>query len=74
MPGILAGVGIGYLLLTGLFMVGKLLKLMGGAGGFLGGIFVLANLMLLSCGMLVGLGASWNTRLGKRGSGGAYGI
>lgn len=59
-----AAVGQGYLLLVFLIALGKLIKLAGGAGAVLGGIFFLAGLILLSCGLVVGLGALWLTRMG----------
>lgn len=69
-PGVLAGVGVGYLMLSGLMIVGKLMKVAGGVGAALGGIFVLADVMLLSCAVVVGLGAVWTTRMGSRPEGG----
>jgi hypothetical protein len=65
-PGTLPSVGIGYLLLSFLFILGKLLGLTGSLGSVLGGIFILANLMVVSCAMVVGLGAVWTTRMGSR--------
>jgi len=66
LPGALAAVSVGYLLLTSLFIVCKLMKLAGGIGGVCGGIFVLANMMVLCCAIVVGLGAVWTTRMGSR--------
>ena len=53
-------VGLGWLILETLPFVGKLL------GGFLGGTFSFAGFLLLTCGMVAGLGAVWNTRMGRR--------
>lgn len=68
LPATWASVGLGYLLLMSLMIIGKLLNVAGGAAALLGGVFVFANLMLLSFGLLVGLGAVWTTRLGSRSS------
>jgi len=67
LPQILAAVPLGYGLLVGLLGLGKFLEIGGTIGGLLGGIFVLANLILLSCGLVVGLGALWLTRMGTAG-------
>jgi len=65
-PSTSAAVGIGYLLLTSLLIVGKLMKVAGSIGSLFGGIFVLANMMVLCCAIVVGLGAIWTTRMGSR--------
>jgi cytoskeletal protein CcmA (bactofilin family) len=70
-PVTLAAVALGYGLLVGLLALGKFLEIGGTMGSLLGGIFVLANLILLSCGMVVGLGALWLTRMGTTGRLGA---
>ena len=66
-PSTLAGVGIGYLLLVGLLIIGNLMKMTGNIGGVLGGVLILANIMVLCCAIVVGLGAVWTTRMGSRG-------
>ncbi|MCX5795855.1 MAG: polymer-forming cytoskeletal protein [Elusimicrobia bacterium] len=65
-PPTLAGAALGYGLLVGLMVVGKFLQIFGSAGVLLGGIFVVANLVVLSCGVVVGLGAIWLTRMGTK--------
>ena len=65
-PSTMAGAALGYGLLVGLMVLGKFLQLAGSVGSLLGGIFVVANLVLLSCGLVVGLGAVWLTRMGTR--------
>ncbi|MDD5656621.1 MAG: hypothetical protein PHF00_05130, partial [Elusimicrobia bacterium] len=66
-PGTLGAVTVGYLLLTGLLILGNLMKVAGHLGGILGGILILANLMILCGAVVAGLGAVWTTRMGGRG-------
>jgi hypothetical protein len=68
-PTTLVGVGIGYVLLTSLLIIGKLMKVAGSIGSLFGGIFILANMMVLCCAVVVGLGAIWTTRMGSRKNG-----
>ncbi|MDE2292118.1 MAG: polymer-forming cytoskeletal protein [Elusimicrobia bacterium] len=65
-PRALAGVASGYAVLAALFLAGKLVQVAGPAGGLLGGTFVLAALIILSCAVVVGFGAIWTTRMGSR--------
>ena len=52
-------VGVGYALMAGLIIFGKLIP-------FIGGILSLIGIMLLSFGAMLGLGAVWMTRMGSR--------
>lgn len=65
LPPTIPAVAIGYGLLVSLLVAGKLLKLVGPLG-FLGGVFTLVNAILVSCAMILGLGALWATRAGSR--------
>lgn len=65
LPATIPAVAIGYGLLVSLLVVGKLLKLAGPLD-FLGGVFTLVNAILISCGLIVGLGALWTTRAASR--------
>ncbi len=65
-PGILAKVLIGYLILTGLMILGKLIGILGDAGDFFGGMLIFADIMALGFVVMVGLGAVWMTRMGSR--------
>jgi len=65
-PKILVAVAQGYGLLVGLFVIGKFVALGGKLGTLLGVLFGLANMVLLSCGLVVGLGAVWLTRMGTQ--------
>lgn len=65
-PSLAVGVGVGYVLLTGLLLAGQLIRLAGGVASVLGASFIFAGLMLISCGLLTGLGAMWITRMGSR--------
>jgi cytoskeletal protein CcmA (bactofilin family) len=56
----------GYGLLVCISFIGELLKLLGGVGDFLGMLLVIANLVLISGGVAVGMGAVWQTRMGTR--------
>jgi cytoskeletal protein CcmA (bactofilin family) len=53
-------VGLGWLILAVLPLVGKLL------GGFIGGTLSFAGFLFLTCATVAGLGAVWNTRMGRR--------
>jgi len=64
LPATLGAVSLGYALLVGLMASGKFLEIGGVIGGLLGRIFVLAGLILVSCGLVLGLGALWLTRMG----------
>ena len=57
---------LGYLLLTGLSVLGKLMEMAGSPLSLLGGIFVFFSFILISFGIMVGLGAIWITRMGSR--------
>jgi len=50
----------GWIILETLPFVGKLI------GGFIGGTLGFAGFLLLSCALVCGLGAVWNTRFGRR--------
>ena len=50
----------GWFAIKGLSLAGILL------GGFVGGTLLLTGWLLLTCGMVAGLGAVWNTRMGRR--------
>lgn len=65
-PGILTGVLVGYLILTGLMILGKLIGVLGDAGDFFGEILIFADLMVLGFVVMTGLGAVWMTRMGSR--------
>jgi cytoskeletal protein CcmA (bactofilin family) len=60
LPAAPLAVGMGWLMLETLPLVGKLI------GGFIGGTLAFAGFLLLMCGMVAGLGAVWNTRMGRR--------
>jgi cytoskeletal protein CcmA (bactofilin family) len=60
LPAAPLAVGAGWLLLELLPFCGKLV------GGFLGGTFAFAGFLLLSCGVVTGLGAVWLTQFGRR--------
>ena len=60
LPAAPLAVGLGWLILESLPFVGKLI------GGFIGGTFSFAGFLLLTCGMVAGLGAVWNTRMGRK--------
>jgi cytoskeletal protein CcmA (bactofilin family) len=60
LPAAPLAVGLGWLILETLPLVGKLI------GGFIGGTFSFAGFLLLTCGAVAGLGAVWNTRLGRK--------
>jgi cytoskeletal protein CcmA (bactofilin family) len=66
-PTTLAGVALGFLLLVSPNLLGKLVGLFGLPGG-IGGVLLLANLILLSFAVMVGVGAIWTTRFGTRGA------
>lgn len=66
-PTTLAGVALGFLLLVSPNLLGKLVGLAGLPGG-IGGVLLLANLILLSFAMMVGVGAIWTTRFGTKGA------
>ncbi|MFA5138093.1 MAG: polymer-forming cytoskeletal protein [Elusimicrobiota bacterium] len=68
LPATVLAVAAGYGLLTVLMAAGRLMGIAGGLGSLLGGLFFLANLILLCCGIVVGLGAVWTTRMGTNGS------
>jgi cytoskeletal protein CcmA (bactofilin family) len=60
LPALPLAVGLGWLILETLPLVGRLI------GGFIGGTFWFAGFLFLTCGMVAGLGAVWNTRMGRR--------
>jgi hypothetical protein len=66
-PATLAGVALGFVLLVSPNLFGKLVTLLGVPGGF-GGVLLLANLILLSFAVMVGMGAIWSTRFGTKGA------
>ncbi len=66
-PSVLGGAALGFLLLMSPNILGKLIALTGLPGG-IGGILLLANLILLSFAVMVGVGAIWTTRFGTRGA------
>jgi cytoskeletal protein CcmA (bactofilin family) len=66
-PTTLAGVALGFLLLVSPNLLGKVVGLVGLPGG-IGGVLLLANLILLSFAMMVGVGAIWTTRFGTKGA------
>ena len=63
---VLGRVALGYLLLMGLLILGKLMEMAGYPLSLLGGIFVFFSFILISFGIMVGLGAIWITRMGSR--------
>lgn len=62
-PTVLAGVLGGFLLLISPNLLGKVVSLLGLPGG-VGGVLLLANLILLSFAVMVGVGAVWTTKFG----------
>ena len=62
LPAAPLAVGLGWLILETLPLVGKLI------GGFIGGTLSFAGFLLLMCGMIAGLGAVWNTQMGRKAS------
>lgn len=60
LPAAPLAVGLGWLILETLPFVGKLI------GGFIGGTLAFAGFLILTCGMVAGLGAVWNTRMGRK--------
>ncbi|NNN05074.1 MAG: hypothetical protein HKL90_04155 [Elusimicrobia bacterium] len=60
LPSTPLAVGLGWLILETLPLVGKVI------GGFIGGTLTFAGFLLLTCGLVAGLGAVWNTRMGRR--------
>lgn len=63
-PALPVAVILGYVLLKILPIVGKLAELAGASGA--GTVLSLSGLMLSAVGAVAGLGAAWNTRLGRR--------
>ncbi len=63
---VLGRAALGYLLLTGLLVFGKLMEMAGYPLSLLGGIFIFLSFILISFGVMVGLGAIWITRMGSR--------
>lgn len=57
--GLTAKVAVGYALIAGLGLFGKLVP-------FIGGLMSLIGMILLAFGVMVGLGAAWMTRMGTR--------
>lgn len=62
LPAAPLAVALGWLLLETLPLVGKLI------GGFIGGTLLFAGFLLLTAGLVAGLGAVWNTRMGRKAS------
>jgi len=62
LPAAPLAVALGWLLLETLPLVGKLI------GGFIGGTLSFAGFLLLTAGLVAGLGAVWNTRMGRKAS------
>mgnify|MGYP000969632089 CR=1 FL=1 len=62
----LPAVALGFLLLHCLFLLGSLVSIAGSPLTALGVIFAIINSIVLWCGITVGLGAVWATRLGTR--------
>lgn len=62
----LPAVALGFLLLHTLFLLGSLVSIAGSPLTALGVIFAIINSIVLWCGITVGLGAVWATRLGTR--------
>lgn len=62
LPAVPLAVGLGWLILEILPLAGKLI------GGFIGGTLTFAGFLLLTCGMVAGLGAVWNTQMGRKAS------
>lgn len=62
LPAAPLAVVLGWLLLEALPLAGKLI------GGFIGGTLSFAGFLLLTCGLVAGLGAVWNTRMGRKAS------
>jgi hypothetical protein len=62
----LPAVALGFVLLHSLFLLGSLVSIAGSPLTALGVIFAIINSIVLWCGITVGLGAVWTTRLGTR--------
>lgn len=62
----LPAVVLGFVLLHSLFLLGTLINIAGSPLTALGVIFIIINFIVLWCGVTVGLGAVWTTRLGTR--------
>lgn len=62
----LPAVVLGFVLLHSLFLLGSLINIAGSPLTALGVIFIIINFIVLWCGVTVGLGAVWTTRLGTR--------
>lgn len=62
----LPAVALGFLLLHSQFLLGSLVSIAGSPLTALGVIFAIINSIVLWCGITVGLGAVWATRLGTR--------
>lgn len=66
-PSHLAATAVGYLLLNLLLILGAVLAPAGSVGGIMGGMFLFVGFILVSCALMVGIGAAWITRMGSRG-------
>lgn len=62
----LPAVALGFVLLHSLFLLGTLINIAGSPLTALGVIFIIINFIVMWCGVTVGLGAVWTTRLGTR--------
>lgn len=62
----LPAVVLGFVLLHSLFLLGALINIAGSPLTALGVIFIIINFIVLWCGVTVGMGAVWTTRLGTR--------
>ncbi len=62
----LPAVVLGFVLLHSLFLLGTLINIAGSPLTALGVIFIIINFIVLWCGVTVGMGAVWTTRLGTR--------
>lgn len=66
LPGTVASVMIGFLMLNALLLAGHLVNVPGAPFTVLGWILIIANFSLLWFAVTVGLGAVWSTRFGSR--------
>lgn len=62
----LPAVALGFVLLHSLFLLGALVNIVGSPLTALGVIFIIINFIVLWCGITVGMGAVWTTRMGTR--------
>ncbi|PCI40758.1 MAG: hypothetical protein COB53_00245 [Elusimicrobia bacterium] len=66
MPDTIPAIGLGFLVLNALFIVGKAMGVVGGPFATLEMLFFLTNMMLFSGAILLGLGAAVMTKMGTK--------